>query len=70
MAITLFQRNIGVMCSLYLYYLGLSLGPTSKALVILEKRKKAMYLYGIGNPTIHLLENMYMYYGIMDRIIR
>ena len=47
-----FMRNrtstILVMYSLYLYFLGLSLRNTSKALVNLEMRRVVMFLDGIG----------------------
>ena len=55
-----FERNktstFVVMYSLYLYFLGLSLRNTSKALVILEIVKEVMYLYGIGfNDLAHTI---------------
>jgi hypothetical protein len=47
-----FERNrtstIVVMYFLYLYFLGLSLRNTSKALTIFKIRKEAMYPYEIG----------------------
>ena len=36
------------MYSLYLYFLGLSLRNTSKALIIFKDEKEVMFLYGIG----------------------
>ena len=48
-----FERNktstVIVMYSLYLYFLGLSLRNTSKALIIFKDKKEVMFLcYGIG----------------------
>ena len=47
-----FERNrtssFIVLYSLYLYFLGLSLRNTSKALVILEMRREVTFLFGTG----------------------
>jgi hypothetical protein len=47
-----FERNrtstVIVMYSLYLYFLGLSLRNTSKALIIFKDQKEVMYRYGTG----------------------
>ncbi|MDR4512288.1 MAG: hypothetical protein MRJ93_11360 [Nitrososphaeraceae archaeon] len=47
-----FERNrtasFIVMYSLYLYFLGLSLRSTSKALVVFRDDKGVMFLFGIG----------------------
>ena len=56
-----FVRNrtstIVVMYSLYLYFLGLSLRNTSKALVIFRDKKRSMFLYGIGYKGLVLLKS-------------
>ena len=47
-----FERNKTstyiVLHSLYIYFLGLSLRNTSKALVIFRDEKEVMFLFGIG----------------------
>ena len=52
MAIRFFERNrtstIVVMYSLYLYFLGLSLRITSKALEFSKMKNEVILLYGIG----------------------
>ena len=56
-----FERNktstVIVMYSLYLYFLGLSLRNTSKALIIFkDDKEEVMFLYGIGyKDLIHAI---------------
>ena len=46
------------MYSLYLYFLGLSLRNTSKALVIFKTKKEVMFLYGIGFKDLLVLSDL------------
>ena len=57
-----FERNgilrFIIMYSLYLYFLGLSLRNTSKALKISRMIKEVMCLYGIGFRNLVLLKSI------------
>ena len=56
-----FERNktapVIVMYSLYLYFLGLSLRNTSKALIIFkDDKREVMFLYGIGFRDLQIIQ--------------
>jgi putative transposase len=49
--------TIVIMYSLYLYFLGLSLRNTSKALDIFRDKKRSYVLFGIGFKDLVLLKS-------------